>query len=68
MKPLGFIYIVTCLVNGKIYVGKHEFSEDKWLNSNYLGSGIKIKRAVNKYGRKKLQTEDIEVMLHHKSA
>lgn len=22
MKPLGFIYVVTCLVNGKIYVGK----------------------------------------------
>ena len=61
MKPLGFIYVVTCLVNGKIYVGKHEFSEDKWLNSTYLGSGIKIKRAVNKYGRKNFKRKILKL-------
>ena len=43
MIPLGFIYKTTNCVNGKIYVGKHEFSKDKRLNSSYLGSGVALK-------------------------
>ncbi len=51
MKPIGYIYLTTCLVNGKIYVGKHEFNGQK----NYIGSGTIFKRAVKKYGKDKFK-------------
>lgn len=47
MKPIGYIYLTTCLANGKIYVGRHELNGDK----NYIGSGELFKRAVKKYGK-----------------
>ena len=52
MKPIGFIYLTTCLLTNKIYVGKHEFSDNKYNNATYLGSGKYLKRALRKYGRK----------------
>lgn len=48
MKLIGFIYLTTCIVNGKIYVGKHEFSSKQ---KNYIGSGTLFKRAFKKYGK-----------------
>ncbi len=39
------IYMVTNLINGKIYVGK-----DGKNNPDYYGSGILIKKAIKKYG------------------
>ena len=51
MKPIGFIYLTTNLVNGKIYIGRSEFSENKRHNAIYLGSGHKFKNALKKYGR-----------------
>ena len=50
MKPIGWIYLTTNLVNGKIYVGKHEILENKKLNATYIGSGTYFKRALKKYG------------------
>ena len=50
MKPIGWIYLTTNIVNGKIYVGKHEISKDKKVNANYIGSGELFKRALKKYG------------------
>ena len=47
MKPIGYIYLTTCLANGKIYVGKHEFNGQK----NYIGSGTIFKLAVKKCGK-----------------
>ena len=47
MKPIGYIYLTTCIANGKIYVGKHELNGQK----NYIGSGTLFKRAVKKYGK-----------------
>lgn len=46
-QPIGYIYLTTCLANGKIYVGRHEFNGDK----KYIGSGTLFKRAVKKYGK-----------------
>lgn len=43
----GYIYKTTNLVNGKIYIGQHK--KDKFDN-NYIGSGIYLTRAINKYG------------------
>lgn len=47
MKSIGYIYLTTCLVNNKIYIGKHELNGQK----NYIGSGTLFKRAVKKYGK-----------------
>lgn len=51
MKPIGFVYLTTNIVNGKIYVGQYTFKADKRLNANYLGSGTVIEQAIKKYGR-----------------
>ena len=50
MKPIGWIYLTTNIANGKIYVGKHEISNDKKLNATYIGSGTLFKRAFEKHG------------------
>lgn len=50
---IGFIYKTTCLVNGKIYIGKHQGSE----SDNYLGSGTVFKCALKKHGKENFQRE-----------
>ena len=45
----GYIYKTTNLVNGKIYVGQHKAT--KFQKRKYLGSGLRIKEAIKKYGR-----------------
>jgi len=42
------IYKTTNLINGKIYIGKHQTSD---LNDDYLGSGKLLIKAINKYGK-----------------
>ena len=41
------VYQITNLVNGKVYVGKHS-TKDPY--DSYMGSGINIVRAIEKYG------------------
>ena len=41
-----YIYKITNLVNGKIYIGKHSSIK---LGDTYMGSGILINRAIKKY-------------------
>ena len=50
------VYKTTCLVNGKIYIGKHQ---TKNLNDGYLGSGKSLLRAVKKYGKENFKVERI---------
>lgn len=50
MKPIGYIYLTTCTVNGKIYIGKHEFN-----GHYYLGSGMILMQAIKKYGKDKFK-------------
>ena len=53
MESIGFIYKTTCLINGKIYIGRHEGKE----NDNYLGSGILFTNALKKYGKENFKRE-----------
>lgn len=47
-KYYGFIYITTNLTNKKMYIGKKIFASN-W--RTYLGSGIGLKKAIQKYGK-----------------
>lgn len=47
MKKYNYIYKITNLINGKIYIGKHSSNK---IDDTYMGSGKIIKRAEQKYG------------------
>lgn len=48
------IYMTTNIVNGKIYIGKHETTDP---NDSYLGSGSLLKLAIKKYGKEKFKKD-----------
>ncbi len=58
----GFIYETTNLLNGMRYIGKHKRTQsikdtdDSW----YLGSGLHLVRAIEKYGRENFSRKIIE--------
>lgn len=45
----GYVYETTNLIDGKKYIGLHRW-EGTGVDENYLGSGIHLTRAVQKYG------------------
>ena len=55
----GYIYETTCVPTGKKYIGMHKWSKDT-IDPNYLGSGLHLKRAVDKYGKENFTCRIIE--------
>ena len=53
----GYIYETTNLINGKKYIGKHKSSK---FDKNYLGSGVALSRAIDKYGKENFSVKIIE--------
>lgn len=49
------IYKITNNITGLIYVGQSSF-----LDSNYYGSGVEIKKAIKKFGKKNFKKEILE--------
>lgn len=55
----GFVYVTTNHINGKKYIGQKQYDKNnKW--KTYLGSGIYLKRAIDKYGVENFSKEIIE--------
>jgi group I intron endonuclease len=60
MEEVYSLYQTTNLVNGKVYVGVHKESQYPEVD-DYLGSGIGIMRAIDKYGRENFKREFLVV-------
>lgn len=56
-KRFGYIYKITNIIDGKIYIGRRQSST---FDSNYWGSGTYIKRAIKKHGRDNFTREVLE--------
>lgn len=61
MKIIGFIYLTTNLVNGKVYVGQHIVKSPKDFNDGYLGSGTLFQRSLRKYGKDNFKRKILKV-------
>lgn len=62
-----YIYKITNNINGKTYIGKHKYLEDRYpddyeslLADGYMGSGVVLKQAFQLYGKENF-TKDILV-------
>ncbi|HPI81720.1 MAG TPA: NUMOD3 domain-containing DNA-binding protein [Candidatus Paceibacterota bacterium] len=57
MEKIFYIYLISNKINNKSYVGFHSTFD---LNDSYMGSGIAIKKAMEKYGEKNFKKEILE--------
>lgn len=52
-----YVYSITNLINGKIYIGRSKFQKN---SKYYFGSGNLIKEAIKKYGKKNFKKDILE--------
>ena len=55
-KKIMYIYKITNLVNGKIYVGQHSSNTNRY----YMGSGSELKKAKKEFGTHNFKMEILE--------
>ena len=53
----GYVYLTENLINGKCYIGQHKSEK---FDESYIGSGITLSKAVDKYGKENFITTIIE--------
>lgn len=62
-KPIlhiyGYVYLTTNLVNGKRYIGQHQYNKP-YVDPKYLGSGTLFTEAVNEYGKENFIVEVLD--------
>lgn len=51
-------FLADYIINGKKYIGQKSYHKSDW--KTYLGSGIHLKRAIDKYGKENFSREIIE--------
>lgn len=64
-RKYNYIYKITNLVNGMIYIGVHRTDD---MDDGYMGSGTYIKRAIAKHGIDNFEKEIIQVYDVYKDA
>lgn len=58
---VGCVYIVTNKVNGRFYIGQHAvYTKSIHRTIDYWGSGLNIKKAIEKYGESNFKKEVLE--------
>lgn len=55
---IGYIYLTTCLVTNKIYIGQHKATQFE--PEKYLGSGSILHKSINKYGKENFTCKLLE--------
>ena len=60
------IYRITNLINGKTYIGKHEYTDESNPMGKYKGSGVLLHKAYKKYGIENFVKDTIVVNIKDK--